>query len=160
MWQARPCVLAHVHSAVAWPFHCDMAILLTPVHLLVILLHSRPLVVLSDSRILCPLRFLDSRPSCRPLAVSQCPLPLFSLVHCHPPYQLHIQLSTAVQKVFPIHSCFNSRSLSVGYCCLLVATVTTASVSLACFCHIITEGGNTALHCFLIEVPSKVQTHW
>src|ERR1700724_2402156 len=54
---------------------------------------------------------LDSCPSCRPLAVSQCPLPLFSLSHCHPLYQLHIQLSTAVQQVFPIHCCFNSRSL-------------------------------------------------
>jgi hypothetical protein len=44
-------------------------------------------------------------------------LPLFILPHSHSPYQLHIQLLNAVQQVFPIHCCFNSRSISVGYCC-------------------------------------------
>src|ERR1700737_2972887 len=65
-----------------WPFHGDMAnyhdmvILLTPVHFLVILLHSRPFVALSNSRplvlslfsssscilVLFSLGFSDSRP--------------------------------------------------------------------------------------------------
>jgi hypothetical protein len=107
--------------------------------ILVLLSFSRPLVVPSSSRIL---GFSLMSSSC-------------SLSHCHSPYQIHIQPSPAVQQVFSIHCCFNSRSLSVGYCCLLVATVTTASVSLACFCHIITDGGNTALRCFLIQVNSK-----
>jgi hypothetical protein len=89
-----------------------------------------PRVVLSHSRILATF----SR--------------ILVLSHCRPPYLLHIQVSPAVQQVFPIHCCFNSRSLLVGYCCLLVVTVTTASVSLAGFCQIIIDGGNTALHSF------------
>src|ERR1700736_3507617 len=94
--------------------------------ILVILLHSRPLVVVSDSRpptfssprilvILVllslsrifrfsssPLGFLSSRilvPRVVLLQSRRCPLPLFNLLRCHPPYQLHIQLSTAVQQV-------------------------------------------------------------
>src|ERR1700737_308868 len=114
-----------------------MAILLTPVHLLVILLHSCPptfssLLVLSDSRpstlsssgivVLLSfsriLGFSDSRIlGFSSLVSSSCSIamssPIFKfLAHFRPPYQLHIQLSTAVQRVFPIHSCFNS-----SYCC-------------------------------------------
>src|ERR1700737_137966 len=87
VWQTSMCLRAcpfHCDMAISlWSCHCemanyhDMAILLTPVHPLVILLHSHP-PIFSDSR---PLVLSSSRPlvlsSSRPLVLSSSRPPAF-----------------------------------------------------------------------------------
>jgi hypothetical protein len=123
-----------------------------------VLSSSRPLVllVLLSSCPLVPLVLFFLESFCRIVVLSWCcPLAVSCsrgvvLLHSRPLTFSHSRPlappSPAVQQVFPIHCYFNSSSLSVGYCCLLVATVTTASVSLACFRHIITDPGDTFSH--------------
>src|ERR1700737_2528853 len=100
-------------SRLAVPLHTPvLSVGRSPAFLHSRLLHCRSLGAFSQILVLshcCPLvlPFLVSS--------SRIVLCIVALTHCRPPYQLHIQPSTAVQRVFPIHSCFNSRSLSVGY---------------------------------------------
>jgi hypothetical protein len=157
---ARILVLPHSHPLVVLLHGCSVATFCRA-SALPFLTSSCRSVVLSFSGIVVLSHF---RSLCRSVAaVFSCiVVPRVALLHwCHScsrhgdtsPYQLHIQPSPTLQQVFPIHSCFNSRSLSVGYCCLLVATVTTASVSLACFCHIITDGGIQLCTVFSLRYP-------